>query len=279
MGIQLVRTRGRRRRLLGATFAFVSLIAILAGAFASAVTAIADVSNPGPLTVTFTAGSLVLPAGPISLNGSATGTVDGDGNIALPQANITFDESDTPALHIAPAAAGEFAGTIDPDTGSATLDGAITVVLGLTDTVITACPMGPISFHAVAATGDAAYDPATGNATLTDNSLVIPRIPSDLPGCFAEGAQLLNSAFGLPSAPGDVTLTLPSNFSPPLAGSTTTSSKPSTTTSESSTTTLSSTTTSTVASSTTTTTVACKPGAGSPKKDACHTGPPGRNKP
>ncbi|HEX5096965.1 MAG TPA: hypothetical protein VFX21_13155, partial [Acidimicrobiia bacterium] len=252
--MQVRHAAGRRRK-----FVLVALTLMVGAAlWAWALGAGAAVSNPGPITVTIHDGTLSTALGSFSpLEGTATGTVDASGNITLPQANITFDEFDVNVtdplpltVHVSPVAASAFTGNINPDTGLVTLSGSLTTNLDIATLGLTDCPLGPLSVTlSTATTGGVAYDDATGEATLVDNTFVIPEIPAGQAGCGGlEGA--LNSTLGLPSTPGASTLTLPMTFSPTLIGSTTTAAPATTTT----TTTVASSTTTTTAAPTTTTT-------------------------
>ena len=295
---QVVRNTGGRRRL---SLAVVTAM-IGAALWAWTLGAGAAVSNPGPITVTFHDGTLSTALGSFSpLEGSGTGTVDGSGNITLPQANLSFDEFDVNVtnplpltVHVSPVAASDFTGNINPDTGLVTLSGSLIVNLAIADLGIESCPLGPLSISLSTATaGGALYDDTTGEATAVDNTFIIPAIPAGQAGCGTlEGA--LNSALGLPSAPGASSLTFPMTFSPTLNGSTTTTAAPTTTTTVAATTTTGAptttmtaaptttttagpTTTTTAGPTTTTTTVPkpCKPGWGHGDKNHCHSGPPG----
>ena len=289
---QVVRNTGGRRRL---SLAVVTAM-IGAALWAWTLGAGAAVSNPGPITVTMQNGTLTTALGSFSpLGGTATGTVDASGNIVLPQANITFTEFDVAVtnplpltVHVAPVANSDFTGNINPDTGLVTLSGSLLTNLSIASLGLTNCPLGPLSISlSSATTGGVPYNPATGSATAADNTFVIPAIPTGQAGCGGlEGA--LNSALGLPSAPGASTYVQPMTFSPTLVGSTTTTAGPTTTTTAGPTTTTTAaptttppagpTTTTTMGPTTTTTTVQkpCKPGWGHGDKNHCHSGPPGR---
>jgi len=261
-----------------------------------AIAAGAAVSNPGAVTITVHNGTLTTGLGAFSpLTGTMTGTVDASGNISIPEANITFTPFDVaitnpvPAtVTITPVANSAFTGTVNPDTGLVTLAGSISANLALPAFGLTACPLGPLTLSlSTANAGGSPYSVATGDATVADNTFVIPAIPDAQPGCGGlEG--LINTTLGLPSAPGGASLTLGTQFSPVLQGTTTTTAGATTTTTAGATTTTTAgatttttaapTTTTTIAGGTTTTTTVpagCKPGWGYGDKNHVHCGPPG----
>jgi len=283
-----------------------------------ALTAGAAVGNPGAVTLTVSNGTLTTPLGDLGpLSGTLMGTVDASGNLSIPQGSITFPSFDVditnpvPAtVTISPVANSDFTGTVNPDTGVATLNGSIIVGITLAAFGLADCPLGPVSISASTANpGGVPY--AAGAATLVDNTLVLPVIPDGAPGCGGL-ESVLNSTLGLPSAPGASVLTFPVTFSPVLTGAvstttggptttaapttttagpttttttagptTTTTAGPTTTTTAGPTTTTTAgpTTTTTAGPTTTTTTIVppenCKPGWGYGDKNHCHSGPPG----
>jgi hypothetical protein len=269
----------RRRSVVLA--AFVGVIALTASW--AMLGAGAAVSNPGAVTLNFTSGSLTTGLGSFGpITGTfANGDVASDGSLTFPQAGATFpsfnvDITDPIPLTVGvtPVANSDFTGNLDPDTGLMTLSGSISTNLAITAFGITACPLGPLTLNmSTANPGGVAYDDATGAVTLSDNTFVVPAIPTGQAGCAGfEG--LINTQLMLPSAPGAATLTLGGTFSrvllgsttvpstappttePPASSSTTTTTEAPTTTTTTAPPTTSSTTSTTAAPTTTTTTTA-----------------------
>jgi hypothetical protein len=222
------------------------------------VSAGAAVSNPGPVTISLHDGVFHTALADFSpLTGTMTGSVDASGNIAVSQANISF----TPVtvnvagldITVTPTASSNWTGTINPDTGQATLSGQLTTNLAIAALGVTACPLGPVSLSlSTSNTGGAPYSPTTGDSTLVDDTFTIPAIPAGQVGCGGQEG-LINGALPLPSAPGAVTLTTGALFSPAPQGTTSTSSSASTSSTSASTTSTTASTTTTTGPTTTTT--------------------------
>jgi hypothetical protein len=274
------------RRRLTVVAVLVALVA--AGVVASTVTANASVQNPGSVTVTVNAATLSTPMGDFApIEGTLSGAVSGDGALTFPQASIAFTSFDATitnpvalTVNVTPLASSDFTGTVDPDTGSVTLTGDLTLAISLAQFGLSGCPLGPMSLDlSTANPGGSAY--SAGAATVTDQSFVMPLIPDGAPGCAgAEG--IIDTLVPLPTAPGASTLTMPLTFDPILTGASSTSSTNTTSTTTTTTTTTSSTTTTTTTTvPTTTTTVGtpavCKSGNGFGDTNHCHTGAPGQN--
>jgi hypothetical protein len=116
---------------------------------------------------------------------------------------------------IFPAATSAWTGTIDPANGTATVTGQM-VTRAVAAPLINppGCPVGPITIQlSTQNPGGASYDEATGAATLTDTTFVLPAVAA-VPECGGlEGA--INAALGLPTTGG---LSFSVTFQPVLTG-------------------------------------------------------------
>jgi hypothetical protein len=234
-----------------------AVVAVLsAGIVAATMTAGADVREPGAVTVTVHDGTLGTKLGPFTpLSGTFTGTVQGDGTLDFPQAGITFPSFDVAITNpiattvtVTPVADTDFTGNVDPGGGLVTLTGNLTTKITLSAFGLANCPLGPMTLNLSTTTsGGRAYD--AGSATVVDNTFVMPAIPLGSGVCGGYEAAI-NSLVGLPTKPGESTMTMPVTFAPILTGSSSTSMA----------TTSSSSSTSTTAASTTTTTLGPPPG-------------------
>ncbi len=267
----------KRRRRARVTAFFCALA--LAGIVGSlSLHASADVSPVGNITLTMHDGQLITPLGLVvqPIEGTLDGTVDVDGNLHFPVADIVFSDFVVPGtavgdVGVSVVPSGDFTGTSDPDSGIVHLSGSIVTLLDIVPLSIENCPLGPIPVeYSTADFAGAPYNPATGEATFGAAKFVVPAIadtPENVAACVE--IPLLNGLLSLPSvpfAPGPppvgFRIVQPATFSPPLTGvGTATTVAPPTTTSTTvapttTTTTLPPpTTTSTTVAPTTTTTV------------------------
>jgi hypothetical protein len=225
VGVTIRRTGVRRVGLAGA------LVTAVVGAGMVGVVGVigvrpaaADVMPSGPVAMSWSTGSLTLtvngtPTTVPGLSGTATGTVSPTGQLSFPQSGTTmssFTGNVLVTVTIFPAATSAWTGTIDPANGTATVTGQM-VTRAVAAPLINppGCPVGPFTIQlSTQNPGGAAYDAATGAATLTDTTFVLPAIPAGAPECGGlEGA--INAALGLPATGG---LSLSVTFEPVLTG-------------------------------------------------------------
>jgi LPXTG-motif cell wall-anchored protein len=159
----------------------------------------ASVKDPGPVTVDFTATIVTAdPAVPdLVLPGSATGTVDGSGNLAFPAAGFTMGSSSITTsgvtIAIQPEVTGTFTGTINPQSGVVSLTGSLRALLSNQALGLTNCPLGPFTLDlSTANAGGAAYSKATGAATITDPQFQLDPIALNTAGCNNAITGILN---------------------------------------------------------------------------------------
>lgn len=190
-------------------------------------TAGADVEPAGPVTFTVTGGTIGIADGAVAIcledgriwdevaaacvedpegpsgnpPSTLTGTVDADGNVTVPAANVVFPPltlTDPLEIDVTIGSSKDVTGVIDPAAGTAsmdlTLDVGLYIVVGSTQCQLT-LPMslaGP-------------YDAGIGVVTLTDGAFPMPgaSCPSN-PGL----EPLINGAVGLPSPSGSNAVTL-----------------------------------------------------------------------
>jgi len=252
----------RRRARLAYVFVCAGLLSIVSGLN---VRAGAGVEPAGPITVTSKMSvTIVVPdptVGTVQLDdiaGQMTGTVDADGNLFFPQANVSFDAKNAVILlpvTIEPTAVSDWTGTVDPETGAVTLSGQLAMVTNAPG-VIVDCPVGPADVSwSTANAGGVAYDGTSGTATVVDAAIV--QQPLDSAACAGNGA-LINTVLVLPNDPGNYVVEQELTFDPIVTAATTSTTEPTTTTTEPTTSTTepttTTTTTTTTPSSTTTTT-------------------------
>jgi hypothetical protein len=208
VGVTIRRTGVRRVGLAGA------LVTAVIGAGLAGVVGVrpaaADVMPSGPVTMSWATGSITLtvngtPTTVPGLSGTATGTVSPTGELSFPQSGITmnsFTANILVAVTIFPAATTAWTGTIDPENGTATVTGQM-VTRAVAAPLINppGCPVGPFTIQlSTQNPGGAAYDEATGAATLTDTTFVLPAVPA-VPECG--GLEVaINAALGLPTTGG-----------------------------------------------------------------------------
>jgi hypothetical protein len=158
------------------------------------------VAFAGSLTInTSVVGQIVIPG----ITATADGTVDRAGNIALPQASISFGPVTTSFPIVGPTPVtiqptADWTGTIDPSSGALTLSAPQTAHLALSGLggVDTDCPVGPLALNLTTGTSGTAtgtpYNSTTGTAEVVDNAFAIPPIPETLSTCT--DASLINTA-------------------------------------------------------------------------------------
>jgi hypothetical protein len=177
----------------------------------------------GPITMSWSTGSFTLtingtPTNVPGLTGSATGTISPAGVLNFPQAGITLNSFSATILvpvTVAPAATSAWTGTIDPEAGTATVTGQM-VARAIAPPLIgpPGCPLGPFTVQLSATNpGGVAYNDATGAATLTDSTFVLPSIGA-VPECSGLH-DTINAALGLPRTGG---MSLSVTFEPVITG-------------------------------------------------------------
>jgi hypothetical protein len=199
-------------------------LGVCAAALLSSSAAIADtVDQPGPISGTIDDGSsikvgtVVNPVGGIANPSTISGTVDANGNLSFPVSGVQIAPTQMTvnglSLTTKISAMRDGIGTIDPLTGELHLSFALKVA-------ISGVPFAPNCFipqtNVVLSTtnaGGAAYDPATGKATVADGAFSVPAAQ----GCgFLTG--LVNAQLGLPSSSGNLAV-LKITVSPAVTGS------------------------------------------------------------
>ena len=211
-----------RKKLLGllATMGVVASTAVLlAGSPADA----ARVANTGPVTFTFTQGSLAIGAQTFEASSdenpiTATGTVNANGTIS----GITVSFPPLPPIEDVPVIGtvnpvinvlGTPSGSVNPLTGLSTM--SFTVEIRIPE-LSSNCEVGPITLNASTANaGGAGYNPNDGSVTWADHTFSVPGAQ----GCsylFASVDGQINSELGLPSPGGNNHATLSAVSTPIL---------------------------------------------------------------
>ena len=204
-----IRSR-RAARVLLATAVAAAGVAVLGSSEASA-----EIGNPGPVTATLSATLVTAdPATPdLTFSGSASGTISAAGALEFPAAGMSFGASSIDfagqTITVNASATTAFTGTLDPESGAASLSGGLQA--GLTNAALglAGCPIGPFTVAlSTAEAGGVPYNSGTGAATLADAAFAIPAIPAGAAGCGGLEAAI-NPALMLPNpASGPITLAM-----------------------------------------------------------------------
>ncbi|MFM7225119.1 MAG: LPXTG cell wall anchor domain-containing protein [Actinomycetota bacterium] len=232
----------RRSLRIGAVATVAGLVTLcFAGVAGAQVTATTTTTAPASTTTTTAAAGGVTPAGPITVTigvtlnvvvtgtpskigpipCTATGTVGADGKFLLKKADITCPPYNGAVGPVDATtqivATSDWSGVIDPEGGIVRLNGSSKTLATVPSLGTVDCPVGPITLAAsTEKPGGAAYNLATGKATVLDNAVSIPAIQDGTEGCFTL-ESVINTALGLPTTGKTVALTLA--FAPKLSGS------------------------------------------------------------
>ncbi|MFM8971440.1 MAG: LPXTG cell wall anchor domain-containing protein [Actinomycetota bacterium] len=232
----------RRSLRIGAVATVAGLVTLcFAGVAGAQFTATTTTTAPASTTTTTAAAGGVTPAGPITVTigvtlnvvvtgtpskigpipCTATGTVGADGKFLLKKADITCPPYNGAVGPVDATtqivATSDWSGVIDPEGGIVRLNGSSKTLATVPSLGTVDCPVGPITLAAsTEKPGGAAYNLATGKATVVDNAVAIPATPAGAEGCFTL-ESVINTALGLPTTGKTVALTLA--FAPKLSGS------------------------------------------------------------
>lgn len=183
------------------------------------------VDNPGPVTFTVAAGSSaqVGCGSPFSFGGSdppatIAGTIDGQGNITVAQADIVFQPIvlmvGTLMVTVLPVATSDAVGTLNALTGSAVA--TFNLEFQLSGFLIPpSCKIPAVTLNLdTGVAGGSPYNPLSGNLTGADNTFAVPASQ----GCGLAGS-VVDSQFCLPAASGSNQAILVLTANPILTGS------------------------------------------------------------
>ena len=143
--------------------------------------------------------------GEVEFSGQITGSIDEDGMISIPQAGFALDPmpmttSMLGEIVITPTAAGDWSGSLEPETGALVLEGSFSFgVAGVGFPMGFRCSMAPVVMRlASGSSGDfegEAYDPESGHGVLVDAEYEVP----ESRGCFDTIELTFDETVGLPA--------------------------------------------------------------------------------
>ena len=186
--------------------------------------------------------------------------VGADGTFTLPSKSLAFTPVDVPIatppprlgmLTVQAAATDDFAGTVNPATGTVTLDGSLELLWSKPSSTYNPsqeqmldCPVGPFAVHLSTATvggmllsRQSSPDPTGRTATLVDSTPTVGAVPDGTTQCEGD-ERSLNLALSLPILPTTAATTSTTTTTIVPASSTTITTAPTTTTGSSTTTTV-----------------------------------------
>jgi hypothetical protein len=149
--------------------------------------------------------TLVLPTA-----STFTATVDTEtgaltnGMVSIP----TFPRGAVPEAYLTITDASPATGTLDPDTGVATVNSSYNISLSI-PLLSAVCNLGPV--NVTLSTSNPGGSPITGNppsGTLTAASFAVPGVTVQSPDCDAATAVAVNAAVGIPTSNTTMTLTV-----------------------------------------------------------------------